>query len=81
MDVNVYQTVTGKDGIITAYITFSDPNTGKKIKNACIQGKTQAEFEANIQSKMDQISNEDTEKSSALAMVTAAAMKLKEVKS
>lgn len=77
MDVNVYQTVTGKDGIITAYITLTDSASGKKIKNACVQGKDQAEFETKIQAKIDQIETEATEKESAIAMVTAAATKIK----
>lgn len=78
MDVTVYQTVTGEDGTITAYITISDPDTGKKIKNACVQGVTQADFKTNIQAKLDRISNENTEKESAFAMVTAAATSIKE---
>ena len=80
MEIEVYQTVMEKDGTISAYIRFSDTVTGKILKQTCIQGKTQAEFEAKILEIKSGIESEQTKKAADVSMVSAAISKIKAIK-
>ena len=77
MDIEVYQTVAEKDGTISAYVRFKDEITGKTLKQACVQGKTQAEFETALADYTVKLESENTSKSADVAMVKAAISKLK----
>lgn len=80
MNIEVYQTIEEEDGTVTAYIKFIDEVSGKEIKRACVQGKTQEDFEAAIDEKKLKIEAEQTKKISEKSIVSAAIDKIKKVK-
>jgi hypothetical protein len=76
MDIEVYQTVKEDDGRISAYIHFKD-DSGKIIKSACIQGKTQADFKSEINACKARIESEKTRQDMDIALVSAAINEVK----
>ena len=72
MNIDVYQTYTEADGTITAYVRFSDEATGKVLKDTCIQGKAQADFETKIGEYLNKVETEGSKKSSDMAMISSA---------
>ena len=77
MDIEVYQTVTETDGTISAYVRFKD-DSGAVLKQTCIQGKTQADFETAISEYSARVELEMAEKTTGIAMVLGAINKIKE---